>query len=482
MQAPSRITMDTEVRRSVGRPVRLDGPEITLHGYWASPRQDYKVEIPLLSHGYFPKIDHTPDMVRSHIIYRRVTVPSIKDLKANGLDTDRVIFLTEINVHPRHEKNTNFFQHEFPSMMRSLARREGITFIVPAMDVPSAKLQRKKILGFWRNNFTPLFMKGRHFTSGRMQYFVIPANKEVLTPLKRSLHLESTEEENTLVEYNPHVMRSVAKNKKRYSLDPHKIRKNRQREKDVEVLAAELSDMLSDDLDQKLAPIVNRSLRVPVSSRKNIESLLGSDEAGESLRREVRKSKGQTRQAAKAWVAHWLVPRLKELLGNHFEEVFSASVGISLSLATHYILTRVFKLRPELAGIIGVSSGLGSYSIGGVSVSAKAKHSPYLSPPTHDEVVGWAISWVDRRYPKWSLVFRALVEVKPIRGQGVSWKVGFNGQEYRRLLKAAPDELEGLHDQKTVNSFLSRLNSDLRVAIKSGEVKKSSDEIWDFLM
>jgi len=308
-----------------------------MSGFWAHPTKAVAVKVPLLSHGYYPRIDHTPDVVARHSILKPVIIPSVATMRENGYDVERVAFITEILVPARHEKNWNFFRTDFPAILKSLARRERITFVIPAFDIPSAKMKRKNTLQFLRQSFTPLLMKSRHYTTGRMGVYVVPHSPEVLAGLRRSLHLESAE---NLEEMNKHAVKANKPRRSRRARPVHgyaDILRRKQARQNAEDIAASILDTLENDLSTKVTPVVSRQLHLDREQTHVVDSILSSKEAQGALYQEYEESRHNYRKAAKDWVKEWFLPEVRDRLGEQVKGLASQAITMAISAAISLI-------------------------------------------------------------------------------------------------------------------------------------------------
>lgn len=457
-----------DAAKNVGsaRAVSLSSPDLQLYGYWADAHRDLRVQVPILDHGYYPRLDHTPLTVRQHITTRPVIIPSISSLVKNGYDVDRIIVLTEIIPHPKHEKNLNYFRSEFPTTLKSIARREGITFILPANDIPAAKIKRKQVLNLWRLSFTPLLLKGKQYVSGRMNFFILPDDPKALTRMKSALNLG----EEDLLEFSP----GAVKAKRRFRpYRNHLAAQQRKYRYNADKIADEIIDQVSNELDRELAPVVHTRLSLPANARKDVESVISDDEASQALMQEYNKTKN-TRRAAKNWVKDWLIPKLKIALSEYGEEALNelvrAGFSIAIAVVTHAILSSVLKKSPPwVKRSLDISAASTAYNIGGNRLTFYPKGDQGLE----EAVRLWAIDQVEIVYPytKEGNVFRQLMEVKKVPKQH-KFEVTVDWNLWRFLSEHNPEELGSFESKEHLNMFLRKINSKLPKAYHSKDLHR----------
>lgn len=295
--------------QSVGgaRPVRFEGgTEMELHGYWIPEKQDARVEVPIFQHAFYPTLKHTDLDVKQNITYRSVTLPSLSTLRAHGIEAERAVFVAEVVVHPRYIKHANYFRGDFPASMKTLARRENIVFLFAANDMPSARLKRKKVLNFWRLSFSPLLLKGRQYTSGRMGFFMV-APPESVSKFKRSLNLEGVTAENVnkILEWHPAVSRT-RRPRKRGPRSKYTVEERR--------LANELVKETSHRLSDQLLPLVTSKFDIAPNSStaKQLDAYLSNPATSREL---IKATEGKRNRAwaVKKWVKSSMLPRVVEI-------------------------------------------------------------------------------------------------------------------------------------------------------------------------
>jgi hypothetical protein len=299
------------------RPANYVGNDMRLHGYWLNDTRPVMVEVPIFQHAFYPKLDHTDLDIKQNLTYRTVKVPSMAELRANGIDTTRAVFVAEVVVHPRYIKHNNYFRSDFPANVKSLAKRDGVTFIFPANDMPSARFKRKFVLNFWRQSFTPLLIKGRQYTSGRMNMFVV-APPEATTRLKASFNFEGKEEKATLVEgWHPSLNKPSRTRGRR---PPHtRVRQPLTREQ--EYLSSMIVQDTAERMKKDLLPIITSQLHIKDPHvHQELEDYVSSPATSRELLRAS--NKPNKSEAIKRWVTQRFLPRVKEIV---VDEVAMAS-------------------------------------------------------------------------------------------------------------------------------------------------------------
>jgi len=335
-----------------GRAVVFDGGQhMELHGYWIPENRDLTIDVPIFQHAYYPKISDTDLDVKQNIAYRMVTVPSLSKLRASGIKVDRAMFVAEVVVHPRYIKHRNYFRSDFPASVKTAVVRDNMTFVFGANDMPSARFKRKDVLRFWRQSFSPLLMKGRQYTSGRMSMF-FAAPTAATADLKKSLNLESDKTRDNLKEWHPslHQTRHPRKRgpKQKFTVAQKRIAKE---------IVKETSDRMAD----QLLPVMRSKLDwEPGSTQaKELESLLTAPATSRSLLKATAGKKNRV-YAIKRWVSTWLKPRLKEIAAEEGEQVFRSVTRFIIWVIITAILREILgdiqasKIGQRFQGIQGL--------------------------------------------------------------------------------------------------------------------------------
>ena len=326
--------------QSVGgaRPANFQSTDMELHGYWLPEKQDARVEVPIFQHAFYPTLKHTDLDIKQNISYRPVVLPSLSTLRAHGIEAERAVFVAEVAVHPRYIKHANYFRGDFPAIMKSLARRENIVFIIAANDIPSARLKRKKVLNFWRLSFSPLLLKGRQYTSGRMGFFMV-APPESVTKFKKSLNLEAVtgKDVQKLLEWNPAVNRTRRPRKRgprsRYTAEERR-------------LANELVKETSDKLSNQLLPVITSKFDIDPHSdtAKQLDAYLSNPATSRGL---IKATEGKRNRmwAVKKWVKTSMLPRVKEIAKDEAamagESIVRFIVLATITTTVNFLLSQV---------------------------------------------------------------------------------------------------------------------------------------------
>ena len=319
------------------RSITFDGTDLIIRGYWAHPRQELTVELPLLQHGFYPKLDHTPTDIKQHIIIRRITLPSVLDMEKAGYQVDNIIIITEINVHPKNQKNYNYFRTDFPATLKSLARRYNVVFILPAFDIPSAKIVRKQTLKLWRSlGFPPLMIKGKQFTSGRMQYFIVPNNADVMKNWRKTMNFEAAEEIDQMLTEASRRNRRSRRNKignvdVRSAYDP-----------EVEQLIRGVERQMRNRTTPVIINVARRHGHI--LGKKEVNATL-ADGGAKALMLQAALHPKNLKKAAIIWTKEWLWPRITALVEKYGEEalrdVFRTAYTVIVSAVTYTILSSI---------------------------------------------------------------------------------------------------------------------------------------------
>lgn len=304
--------------------VRADfkgGDSFELHGYWMHPTRRANIEVPIFQHAFYPTLDQTDLDIKQNIDYRNVIVPSISDLRQAGIEVDKAIFVAEVYTHPRYIKHNTFFRTEFPASVKSLARQSGIVFVFPANDNPFARLKRKQVLNFYRASFTPLMIKGKHYTSGRMNFFFV-APAHATTALKKSLNLEHLEESSWNEATHPLLMTQQRSHARFKSYEK------------------ELSDTLRQEIRETVYPLVTAKFDIDQHSAEGARLQRMMDDprfAQELINATAHKPKSRRFEAVKRWVNQIFWPKLKYIIstetGDALEQGARYAVRLALSVA-----------------------------------------------------------------------------------------------------------------------------------------------------
>lgn len=317
--------------------VRADfkgGDSFELHGYWMHPTRRANVEVPIFQHEYYPTLAQTDLDVKQNIDYRNVVVPSIADLQQAGIEVDKAIFVAEVYTHPRYIKHNTFFRTEFPASVKSLSRQSGIVFVFPANDMPFARLKRKQVLNFYRAAFTPLLIKGRHYTSGRMNFFFV-APAHATASLKKTLNLEHLEEN------WPDAVHPLLMTQQRRAV------RHRNYEK-------ELTEKLQREIRETVYPLVTSKFDIDQRSADGIRLQRMMDDprfAQELINATARKPRNRRFDAVKRWVNQVFWPKLKYIVstetGDALEQGARYAVRLAFSVAFDQALSKLQTLPDQ---------------------------------------------------------------------------------------------------------------------------------------
>jgi hypothetical protein len=332
-----------------GRPVTYDGGnDMQLHGYYLPAKADLQVNVPIFQHAFYPKLGHTDLDIKQNITKRLVRVPSLATLRAHGIEAEKAIFVAEVVVHPRYIKHNNYFRGDFPAVIKTIAKRDNIVLIFPASDMPSARLKRKQVLTFWRMAFSPLLIKGRQYTSGRMgMFFVAPPG--ATTKLKRSLNLEDVKSLDNLKEWYPGVSTTSR---------PRKRGPKRKYTQKQEQLARAIVNETSERMADELLPLVSSKLDIDPKSPqgKELEKLITSPETSRSLLHHTAK-KHNRMLAVKTWVKSYLWPRIIEIAQDEAHAAIDTAIRFTFQIVLAVVLNAILgkvqanKLLSKLPGV-----------------------------------------------------------------------------------------------------------------------------------
>lgn len=308
--ARTALRKKTPHRASFGqaRPATWDnGIDLVLRGYWLHESQSIRVEVPIFQHAFHPKISHTDLDVRQNVTYRAIVLPSMSTLREHGINAEKAAIIVETVVHPRNIRNYNYFRSDYPALVKGIAKRDNTLLILPANDIPSARMKRKNVLGFLRMAFTPLFIKGKHYTSGRMNMFMA-APPGSTRKFQAAFNFGEADEKvrDTVNEWHPGVDR-VRTSRKRGPRPAYNRRQQR--------IAAEVIAETSERLRTDLFPIMADKLDVPKHSSqgKELEAWLAKPATSRDL---LKRTQRNGRTAVKTWVNQVLAPKVKEIVGS----------------------------------------------------------------------------------------------------------------------------------------------------------------------
>jgi hypothetical protein len=250
------------------------------------------------------------------------------------------VFVAEVWVHPRYIKHWNYFRNDFPANVKTLVKNSDIALVLPANDMPFARWKRKQVLQFWRAAFTPLFVDGKHYTSGRMTMFFV-APPHVSAGFRRKLNLEHDEDFNNLVEWSPQEWRLRKK--------VNKATPKRRTRIDIEysIPPGEVDDA-TEKLVRDVGPIITSHLGVDPSSRegKAIIAVLKDKQLSKTLLSKTRTKKVRL-PAIKSWVKYNLWPRIRDFVAEE-------GINIGRSLANFAVQTTIsIAVNNMLEGLVG---------------------------------------------------------------------------------------------------------------------------------
>jgi len=318
------------------RPATWDnGTDLVLRGYWLHESQPIRVEVPIFQHAFNPKLAHTDLDIRQNISYRTIVLPSMSELRSHGITVERAAVIVETVVHPRNIRNYNYFRTDYPALVMGIAKRDNTLLIIPANDIPSARMKRKQALGFLRMAFTPLFIKGKHYTSGRISMFMA-SPPGATRKFQAAFNFGEADEKvhNTIAEWHP----SVDRVRVTRSRGPRPAYTHRQQR-----IAAEIIAETSERLRTDLFPIMADKLELAKTSPegKELEAWLSQPGTSREL---LRRTQRNGRSAVKTWVNQILVPKAKEIVSDEVKyatdqlgrwvvrQMLAASVAMVLDL------------------------------------------------------------------------------------------------------------------------------------------------------
>jgi len=326
------------------------GEALEIKGYWLHPTQHLSVEVAIFDHGYYPKIDATNTEIDQNIRWRKVTLPSLQELRAEGIAIDAAIAVSEINVPPRHIKNWNFFRSDFPAMIKQVARQNNFAVIFPASDMPSARIERKKVLNLYRTMFSPLLINRRQYTSGRMNFF-FTAPKDATKGFRQGFNLEE----------------GWGRNKRTTNIT---IKRNDPADKIAQAIAREMK--------KDIMPVISQQLEVKSGSPvyDGIEDYLGSPDTAKELMSAT--NNGKSPNKIRKWVKTKMVPYIKEVAAQEgmvlADRLFRFTLQVTLSVILGHILGRSKKAMPRLFKNVTINGGSGvNFDIGGVNMRHSRK-------------------------------------------------------------------------------------------------------------
>jgi hypothetical protein len=246
-----------------------------------------------------------------------VTLPSLQDLHAHGVEVDKAAFAGAIKFHPRHIKNWNALRVSFPAFSKNLARRIDAALVFVANDCPSFRAKRKEMLQVLRGNFTPLIIKGQHYTSGRMSFW-FTAPKDSVSKFKRSFNFDEAaiEEKQSLVEFYPFNKPQKA----RRPYQRHERPLSPQSRATADDIVRETAGRLEDDM---LPVAISRLELDPHGPEaREMRAFVNDPKVTRDLLRRTRgKSKYARLVAVKRWVKEVFWPWLTNLLRDEASDI-----------------------------------------------------------------------------------------------------------------------------------------------------------------
>jgi len=312
------------------------GDDFELHGYWMHPTRRANVEVPIFQHEFYPTLAHTDLDVQQNISYRTVIVPSITDLHNAGIQADKAIFIAEVWTHPRYIKHPNYFRSDFPANVKTLSRQQDITFVIAANDLPFARIKRKKALNYWRAAFSPLYIKGSQYTSGRMQFFFV-APPHISAPLRKSLNLE---------DINENWEQAIAAVREKHGVYGG-ISRNR--------MQAAVQKQVQHEMQEVVFPVLSSQLNVSPHSAegRKLNKLLQDPKTVQSFM-QATQHKPSHFYAVKQWVAHTFWPQLKHVVGDEAMTALESGtrfmIRLAISVAFDGVLTKLKNLPDPTPG------------------------------------------------------------------------------------------------------------------------------------
>jgi len=322
------------------------GEDFELQGYWLHPTKHLNAEVAIFDHSYYPKKDATNSEIDSNVTWRRVSLPSLQELRSQGISIDAAMVVTQVTVPPRHIRNRNFFRTNFPAMVKQLARQHNYAIVFPASDMPSARFERKVVLNLYRGMFSPLIINGKQFTSGRMNFF-FTAPKEATRGFKRSFNLE---------EAWPSL--------------------SRKKDRKAQLVAAMIAKELSQELNTQLFPVVEKKLQLKRGSKvhRDIQDFISSEETARELASATNfgKDKGKIRN----WIDYTFIPYLKQVAAEEALDFGDAALRFVLVTAGALIIGHSFRKvqdkMPKFLKDFNLGSERTRLDLGGVSLSYKS--------------------------------------------------------------------------------------------------------------
>jgi len=453
--APRKTVPKKRTALEAARFAEFQNPDMMLRGYWMNEKSPITVEVPIFPHGYYPKLGATEHEVRANIEYRRVTVPSVSEIRQHGVDVQQAFFVAEVVVDRRHIKNHNYFRGDFPAAVKALARQHGILFVLPANDMPSARLVRKEVLNFWRQLFTPLFIKGHHYTSGRMTMFMA-APSGSLTRLKTALNLEAKDTpEDNLQEWYPHagVPPLPRKRRPRGPRPKFTSREN--------YLADEIASQTTERMRDQLLPVLRSKLEIPSNSHaaQELEDYVSDPATARSLIRET--GNGKSPQAIQTWVKHRLIPRIKEIVKEEgvqaAEGVLRSSVQFAFQVTIGVVLSNIFQQmktskfgQKRMQNFNYTPEVSTSYPVGG----GRFEHAPTKNVNIEEKLVK-VVAYASK-YTRQYGVHNAK-DVLDFHVTPTKVTINFNQEHYESALKHRPKALGSLVDAEELKAFEGNL-------------------------
>ena len=313
-----------QTKRVGEKPGRWEfGDEMAIDVVHLHPTKRTQTYIPIFPHGFYPKLSHTEYEIRQNVTSRLVTLPSLNELRAHGIDVDNAMVAVQVLLNPRHIKNRNFLRSEFPAMVKQMARKYNVALLLPASDMPSARLIRKEVLNLYRVMFSPLLLKGGHYTSGRMNFF-FAAPPNATGRFKKSLNLESLEEDN-LEEYNSWAVQQKRKRNYKQNISTAKGQKA-------------LIDAIANNLEDQLLPVIHGQLHLQKGSREEerIAEYIRDPKTAEDLLAFT--NRGESQSKVKLWVTRTLLPRVSEIMKEEGNELFDRAFRFVLQAAASVVI------------------------------------------------------------------------------------------------------------------------------------------------
>jgi len=324
------------------------GEDFEIKGYWLHPTKHLNAEIAIFDHAYYPKLDATNAEIDQNITWRKVTLPSLQELRSQGISIDEALVVSEINVPPRHIKNRNFFRTNFPAMVKQTARQYNYAIVFPASDMPSARFKRKEVLNLYRSMFSPLIINGKQYSSGRMSFF-FTAPKESTRGFKRAFNLEE----------------GIRFGRKRRSGTSVTIRRH---PSDMS-----MTEALTIELEKEMAPMVTHKVGVMPGSEayNNIHEFFGSKKTANDLLKMT--NNGNDKSKIRKWVDTKMIPYVKGVIQQESLNMADSALRFVLRATATVIIGHIFsgmKVRmPNKLKNVNIGSAPINVQLGGVNLS-----------------------------------------------------------------------------------------------------------------